>query len=93
MITPLDINFDTLKLMGKYALIMVGLLLLIFVLAVITPWIAKRIDSIFKKPGRVKNDTKNGAYNFTEDEINSPFGAQIDDEKINNGDDLDNGKE
>lgn len=43
------VNTDALKLMTKFALIMVGLLLLIFVIAVLTPKLAKLVDKIAGK--------------------------------------------
>lgn len=45
----LAVNTDALKLMTKFALIMVGLLLLVFVIAVLTPKLAKLIDKIAGK--------------------------------------------
>ena len=69
---------------------MVLLLLIVYFLAVSTPWLAKKIDKILKKPERVADDNKKGAYDFKKDDIASPFGAQINNEN-NNGDDLYNG--
>jgi len=88
----MGINYESLKVMGKFALFMVLLLLIVYFLAVSTPWLAKKIDKILKKPERVADDNKNGAYDFEKDDIASPFGAQINNEN-NNGDDLYNGKE
>ncbi len=45
----LAVNTDALKLMTKFALIMLGLLLLVFVIAVLTPKLAKLIDKIAGK--------------------------------------------
>ncbi len=43
------VNTDALKLMTKFALIMVGLLLLVFLIAVLTPKLAKLVDKIAGK--------------------------------------------
>lgn len=45
----MDINYDSLWMMVKFAAIMLGLLLLVFVLAVLTPRIAKIADKLFAK--------------------------------------------
>ncbi len=52
-IVLLEINYESLSLMLKFAFAMIGLLLLIWLLAVITPKLAKVIDRMF---GRVKID-------------------------------------
>lgn len=45
----LAVNTSSLVLMTKFALIMLGLLLLVFVIAVLTPKLAKLIDKIAGK--------------------------------------------
>ena len=45
----LAVNMTSLKLMTKFAVIMVGLLLLVFVIAVLTPKLAKLVDKIAGK--------------------------------------------
>ena len=45
----LAVNMTSLELMTKFALIMVGLLLAVFVIAVLTPKLAKLIDKIAGK--------------------------------------------
>lgn len=45
----LAVNMSSLELMIKFALIMLGLLLLVFVIAVLTPKLAKLIDKIAGK--------------------------------------------
>ena len=83
----LAVDFDTLKIVGKFALIALGLLLIVYVLAVITPWLARIIDKKMANPERVKK----GPYDFEKDDLNSIYDGQIDNEE--NGDDLDNGKQ
>ncbi len=87
------INIDTLKTMGKFAFLMVGFLLIIYLIAVLTPLAAKKIDSIRNNPERVKNKERKGLYDFDKDELRGIYDAQTSGDDINNdGDDLDNGK-
>ena len=54
----LKINYETLDLMLKFGLAMIGLLLIIWFLAVITPRLAKVVDRIFRRVNVDKdNDT------------------------------------
>ncbi len=63
----MNINYDTLSIMMKYGLIMTGILLLVFLLAAVTPKLAKFADKIL---GRVKNpltaDNKDESVPFNE---------------------------
>ena len=52
----LAIDWESFKLFGKYALYMLGLLLLVYLIAVITPWLARKIDNRKPKPERVRNN-------------------------------------
>ena len=56
----------------KYAVIVLGLLLLVFVIAVLTPWLAKQFDKLRKNPERVD---KKGSYDFQKDELTGLFQA------------------
>ncbi len=82
----LAIDWESFKLFGKYALYMLGLLLLVYLIAVITPWLARKIDNRKPKPERVKK----GLYEFEKDELKSVFEAQSNNE---NGDECSNGKQ
>ncbi len=50
--------------MGKFALMMLGLLLIVYIVAVVTPYLAKKIDNARNKPARV-----NDKYSFEKDEL------------------------
>ena len=83
----LSINWKELKTMGKFALLMIGILFLVYLIAVMTPWLARKIDSNRANPERVKK----GSYNFEKDELKSVYEKQT--EKDENGDEQDNGKQ
>lgn len=85
----MNINFDTLKITGKFALLMIGILIAVYLIAVVTPWLAKKIDSKRENPARVD---KKSAYSFEKDELKSIYQVDID----NKNDDKEvekNGKE
>ncbi len=75
----LDINFDTVKVLGKFSLIALGLLFVVFLVAVITPWLARKIDGIRNNPERVKKSN----YDFDKDEVKSIYEAQDTQDKEN----------
>lgn len=85
----MNINYDTLKLMGKFALFMIGILLMVYLVALITPWLAKKIDAKRGNPERVD---KNSRYSFQKDELKSIYEMDSkdknDDKEVN-----ENGKE
>lgn len=58
----MNINFDTLWMMLKFAGLMLGLLMLVFVIAAVTPKLAKLIDKYRKpSPERVEDGVR-GIY-------------------------------
>lgn len=65
----LKINMDTLKIMGKFTLLMLGILLIVFLVAVATPYIARKIEGARNNPARVKNDP----YKFEKDNVKSIY--------------------
>lgn len=79
-------NWDTVSLMTKFCFAMVGILLLIFVLAVLTPKAAKIVDKLLGKadpnkntsPARVKD--KDGNEYIVHD-IYEGFGSKPSDEE------------
>lgn len=81
------INWSTFKIIGKYGLIVLGLLMLVFLTAVATPYMARFIDKLRSKPERVG---KKGAYDFDKDGLKSVYG--IDSKKNENGDESQDGK-
>lgn len=84
-------DFDSLKIVGKYAVIVLCLLLIVYGLAKMTPWLAAKIDNRRKNPERVKKD---GFYDFEKDDVKSVYDPQTEDIKKNeDGVDSDNGKE
>ena len=83
----LAINWEALKLMGKLGLFVVGFLLAVYLLAVITPWLARIIDKNMANPERVKK----GPYDFEKDDLKSIYDIKTDNKE--NGDDLDNVKQ
>lgn len=68
----MSINYDTLFLMLKFAGAMIALLMLIFLIAVLTPKLAKLSQKIFRprddniSPARVEDDVK-GIYDAQRD--------------------------
>ena len=86
----MNINYDTLKIMGKFALYMVGILLLVYFVAAMTPWLAKKIDSKGNRPARVKKDNM---YSFEKDGLRSIYEIDNDDDNKNDDKEVDgNGK-
>ena len=79
-----EINWDSLFMTLKYAGVMILILALVFVIARVTPWLAKKVQKILPKkesPERVENDVK-GIYDPQIDN-------KTDDEKIENDGDAD----
>ena len=62
--------------MGKFALLMIGILLMVYLVAVVTPWLAKKIDSKRNNPARVD---KKSMYSFEKDELKSIYGINQED--------------
>ena len=83
----LAIDWSMFKTIGKYALIVLGILLLVYLLAELTPHIARFIDNKILKPERV---SKKGIYDFEKDELKSIYDVQ---KKTENGDVKDNGEQ
>ncbi len=81
------IDWTLFKTIGKYGLIVLGLLMLVYFLAVLTPHIARFIDNKILKPERV---SKKGIYDFEKDELKSIYDVQ---KNTENGDVEDNGKQ
>ena len=77
---------SAIKVMGKFGLMMLGLLMIVFIVAVLTPKMAKFVDKKIANPARVKN----GLYDFEKDKIRSVYDPQ--EIEIENGDESDNGK-
>lgn len=71
----LNMNYDTLRLMGKLALGMVAILLIVYLVAVATPWLAKKVDAKRNKPARV-----NDKYNFEKDNLKDIYSVNNNDE-------------
>ena len=65
---------------------MLGLLMVVFIVAVLTPKLAKFVDKKIINPARVKK----GIYDFDKDELRSVYDPQ--EKEIENGDESDNGK-
>ncbi len=85
------VDWVSLKLMTKFAIIMLGLLMLVFFLAVITPKLAKLIDSRKQSPERVG---KKSAYDLDKTGVRSIYDPQADEIKNESGescDEIDNG--
>lgn len=72
--------------MGKFFLGMIGILAVIFVMAYITPMLAKKVDNKRSKPARV--DDK---YNFQKDNLKDIYDIN-NDKEINDKEVNDNGK-
>ncbi|MFA5658075.1 MAG: hypothetical protein WC900_02195 [Oscillospiraceae bacterium] len=90
------VDWESLKLMSKYALVMLGLLLLVYFLAVLTPKLAKLIDRLRKNPARVE---KKSVYDLDKSGVKSIYDPQTDGKnescecnKFDNGDVNENGK-
>lgn len=91
----MNINYESLFMMLKFAAAMLGLLLVIYLLARLTPWAAKKIDKLFsKKPNPERVETKisdefpdvKGLYDAQLPEIDESKHDNI------NGDDIENGR-
>lgn len=81
----LAVETGLVKLLLKFSLIMIGILLLVFILALITPQLAKQIDKRRPKPERVDEGLSD-----TDNEIKNENNIQ--DKEIENGVEADNGK-
>lgn len=77
------VNMTSLKLMIKFALIMVGLLLLVFVIAVLTPKLAKLIDKIAGKEEKTSLSPEEAA-------VRSIYDGDIPEENTDNSEDNSN---
>ena len=77
---------SSVKVMGRFGLMMLGLFMVVFIVAVLTPKLAKFVDKKIIEPARVKK----GIYDFDKDEVRSVYGPQ--EKEIENGDESDNGK-
>ena len=87
------IDWESLAFFGKYAVYMLVLLLIVFLITLITPKIAKKIDSYRNNPARVKKS----AYDLDKGEVRSIYDPQMPDDKNENeisddGADLNDGK-
>lgn len=76
----LAVNTDALKLMTKFALIMLGLLLLVFVIAVLTPKLAKLVDKIAGKEDKPSLSPEEAA-------VRSIYDGDIPEENTDNSED------
>ncbi len=74
------------RVMGRFGLMMLGLLLVVFIVAVLTPKLAKFVDKKIINPARVKK----GIYDFDKDKLRSVYDPQ--ENEIENGDESDNGE-
>lgn len=79
----LAVNMSSLELMIKFALIMVGLLLLVFVIAVLTPKLAKLIDRIVGKENKQSLSPEESA-------VRSIYDGDIPEENTDNSEDNSN---
>lgn len=79
----LAVNMTSLKLMIKFALIMLGLLLLVFVIAVLTPKLAKLIDKIAGKEEKPSLSPEEAA-------VKSIYDGDIPEENTDNSEDNSN---
>ncbi len=68
-------NTELVMTLVKFAVITVGLLLIVFIIALLTPKIANKIDKSKNNPARVSSDkkAKKGAYDFDDDELKSIY--------------------
>ncbi len=80
------VDTNAVKVMGRFGLMMLGLLMVVFIVAVLTPKLAKFVDKKIINPARVKK----GIYDFDKDEVRSVYDPQ--EKEIENGDESDNGK-
>lgn len=76
----LAVNTDALKLMIKFALIMLGFLLLVFVIAVLTPKLAKLVDKIAGKEDKPSLSPEEAA-------VRSIYDGDIPEENTDNSED------
>lgn len=67
----LVVNKESLVLMLKYTGVLMTILMLVFVITLLTPWMAKKIDKIRYKPERVKDDTENNEIKNVETEYDA----------------------
>ncbi len=74
------------RVMGRFGLMMLGLLMVVFIVAVLTPKLAKFVDKKIINPARVKK----GIYDFDKDKLRSVYDPQ--ENEIENGDESDNGE-
>lgn len=79
----LAVNMTSLKLMIKFALIMLGLLLAVFVIAVLTPKLAKLIDKITDKEEKTSLSPEEAA-------VRSIYDGDIPEENTDNSEDNSN---
>lgn len=79
----LAVNMTSLELMIKFALIMVGLLLAVFVIAVLTPKLAKLIDKITGKEEKPSLSPEEAA-------VKSIYDGDIPEENTDNSEDNSN---
>lgn len=87
------IDWESLAFFGKYAVYMLVLLLIVFLITLITPKIAKKIDGYRNNPARGKKS----AYDLDKGEVRSIYDPQLPDDKNENkisddGADLNDGK-
>ncbi len=81
----MNVNYDSLFMMLKFAGAMLGILLVVFILAVLTPVLAKRVDKLFKK------DVSGGQKDFPD--VKGIYDAQLPGENDeNNGEENKDGK-
>ena len=79
----LAVNMTSLELMIKFALIMVGLLLLVFIIAVLTPKLAKLVDKIAGKENKPPLSPEEAA-------VRSIYDGDIPEENADNSEDNSN---
>ena len=84
-------NAESVEIMTKFAILALGFLLLIFLIAVLTPKAAAVIDKLMKKapsPERVEDDNNN---NNEQPQVRGIYDAQLPDENKDNNGDEENG--
>jgi hypothetical protein len=85
VVKVLAVNMSLAKSLFKFSLIVIGILLLVYLIAVLTPWLAKQIDKRRPNPERVDEGLSD-----TDNEIKNENNTQG--KEIENGVEADNGK-
>ncbi len=83
----MNVNYESLFMMLKFAGAMLGILLVVFILALLTPVLAKKVDKLFKK------DDLNAKKGNDFPDVKGIYDAQLSGENDeNNGDENKDGK-